>query len=424
MTVGANYAFFSVLRRGLAALLEPGAVSTDPRVAVAVTFTAGGAPVTAPPLALRGPGDVAGFDTSCVRRTWPTDGAANAESNYFPLLELVDADLPWRYSPMPTDGDRLTPWLCVIALESGEIEDQVAATAGRPLGAITVGNSDRLPDLTQAWAWAHAQVLVAQDPPPADYDATSTGAVLTQAPSQATARLLCPRQLRPLTSYQAFLVPTFERGRRAGLGQPTTGVDRLAPAWQPGQPSVTLPVYFGWSFQTGEAGDFQSLVSKLKPIADVPDAVWQRELAVSPPGSTPPGWQVVELQSALLPIVAPAAAAGGSPPAPPGPAALPDWPSIDTHGFTAALASRTNAGGTTLDPPLYGRWLAAKNTLETDPGGREEGESRQSTTRISATDAMIANEGAVSRRALPTVRVNRAPVVTATTAEIRTTSSP
>ena len=104
MTVGANYAFFSVLRRGLAALIPTGASSLHPRLDVSVTLSAGGVPVTAPSLALRGPGDVAGFDPSCVQRIWPTAGAVNAESNYFPLLELSDADLPWRYSPGGTDA--------------------------------------------------------------------------------------------------------------------------------------------------------------------------------------------------------------------------------------------------------------------------------------------------------------------------------
>jgi len=366
--VGANYAFFSVLRRGLAALIPTGATSPDPRLDVSVTLSAGGAPVTAPPLALRGPGDVVGFDASCVRRTWPTAGAVNAESNYFPLLELSDADLPWRYSPVGTDGDRLTPWLCLVALESSETEQLLAATSGRPLGAVTVASSDSLPELTQAWAWAHAQVLVAQDPAPADYDAVSTGAILTQTPSQATARLLCPRQLKPQASYQVFLVPTFERGRLAGMGEPTAGVDRLAAAWQPGQTSVELPVYYSWSFQTGDAGDFQSLVSKLKPIANIPDAVWERALAVSPPGADPPTWQVVELQSALLPLVAPPPAAGDAPAGPPVPAVLPEWQSIDEHGFTTALAACTNAAETTLDPPLYGRWLAAAKKLDPSPG--------------------------------------------------------
>jgi hypothetical protein len=357
MTVGANYAFFSVLRRGVAALIPAGVTSPDPRLDVPVTLSAGGSPVTAPAIALRGAGDVLGFDVNCVRRTWPTADAVNAESNYFPLLELSDPDLPWRYSPVGTDGDRLTPWLCLIAVESSEIEQQVSATSGRPLGAVTITGASSLPDLTQAWAWAHAQVLVASDPAPADYDAASINPILTHAPAQATARLLCARQLKPQASYRVFLVPTFERGRLAGLGEPTAGVDRVAPAWQPGQASATLPVYYSWSFQTGDAGDFQSLVMKLKPIADVPEAVWEQELAISPPGADPATWQAVELQSALLPLVTPA------PPAPPAPAEIPEWQTLDAHGFTTALGARTDAAGTTLDPPLYGRWLAAANKL-------------------------------------------------------------
>src|SRR5205085_10727297 len=124
-------------------------------------------------------------------------------------------------------------------------------------------------------------------------------ALVEQAPTRATARLLCPRQLRPQTGYHAFLVPAYERGRLAGLGDPTTGVDRLAPAWQPNHAPVTLPVYSTWSFRTGEPGDFASLAARLHPIAEIPVAVWQRELAVTTPGTEPPQWQVVDLESAL-----------------------------------------------------------------------------------------------------------------------------
>ena len=59
---GPEYAFLSVLRRGLAALVQPGTPAGDPRVAVPVTLATGGSSVTGPALALYGPGDVAGFD--------------------------------------------------------------------------------------------------------------------------------------------------------------------------------------------------------------------------------------------------------------------------------------------------------------------------------------------------------------------------
>jgi hypothetical protein len=346
---GAEYAFFSVLRRGLSALIQPGTPAGDPRVAVPVTLSTGGSSVTGPALALYGPGDVAGFDAGTVRRTWPAAGAGSAEPNYFPLAELSDADLPWRYSPDAAAGDRLTPWLCLIVLADGEIGGQTAATAGHPLATVTVTSGTGLPDLTQAWAWAHAQVFGGPDAPANDYDPAAVAAILAQAPSRASARLLCPRQLSPQTSYQAFLVPTFERGRLAGLGQPVTGVDRLAPAWQPQQEPVTLPVYYSWSFQTGPAGDFASLVAQLHPVGQIPDAVWQRGLAVSPPGADPANWQVVDLASTLMPVGATIAA----------------WPGLDQDGFTTALAARTNTTGTQLAPPLYGRWLAAAGALLT-----------------------------------------------------------
>ena len=164
--------------------------------------------------------------------------------------------------------------------------------------------------------------------------------------------LLCPRQLLPQTSYQAFVVPTFERGRLAGLGQPVTGVDRPQPAWQPQQAPVTLPVYYSWKFQTGPAGDFASLVAELKPVGQIPDAVWERSLAVSPLGASPANWQVVELASALQPVGTTTAA----------------WPGLDQHGFTAALAAQANDTGPQLTPPLYGRWLAAASALLTTAG--------------------------------------------------------
>src|SRR5207248_9240411 len=46
-------------------------------------------------------------------------------------------------------------------------------------------------------------------------------------------------------------------------------------------------------------------------------------------------------------------------------AALPSWDTLDEHGFTAALAARVNTAGTHLEPPLYGRWLAAAAALST-----------------------------------------------------------
>jgi hypothetical protein len=347
----ASYAFLSVVRRGLAALVPPGLPAGDARVGVPVQFSVGGAPVTGlPPAALRGPGDVTGFDAGAIRRTWPAANAVGAETNYFALAELDDADLPWRYTPDATAGDRLAPWLCLIVVEEGEIAGQQPAGAG-PMPVVTVADAGSLPDLSQSWAWAHGQVLGGPDAPATDFDAADVAGLLAQAPARVVARLLCPRQLQPRRSYQAFVVPAYERGRLAGTGERPGGTGRLAPAWTPDQGAVTLPVYASWSFQTGDDGDFASLAAKLHPAGDLSPELWQRQVAVSPPGTDPPAWQVTDLEGALIPVGA----------------AVAEWPGLDAHGFTSALQARTIANSTVLEPPLYGRWLAATDTLSTDP---------------------------------------------------------
>ncbi|HEX7837765.1 MAG TPA: hypothetical protein VF469_09895, partial [Kofleriaceae bacterium] len=348
----ATYRFFSVLRRGLAAAI-PAAPAAGPRIAIPATLTLSGHAVTGlPALALRGPGDVVGFDASVVHRTWPRANTTNAEPNYFAIAELSEADLPWRYTPAASSGDRLTPWLCLIVVEESQLGQWIPASGDRPLAVLTV-DAAQLPDLSQAWAWAHAQLTAEPPGGASDFDAASVNDVLAHQPAQAVSRLLCPRRLDPLTRYVACVVPTFERGRLAGLGQPVAGVDRLAPAWQSGAGPVTLPVYHSWRFQTGQPGDFSALVGLLVARNDLPDSVWERDLAVSPPGADPPAWQVVKLEGALrtLPLD------GQDAP----------WSSLDANGFTTALAAHVNAQGPVLAPPLYGRWLAKANRLSTAP---------------------------------------------------------
>ena len=345
----ATYGFLSVLRRGLAASIPAGAPG-GPRVVVVPSLSVGGQAVTTlPSLAMRGPGDIIGFAPAAICRTWPATNANNAEPNYFALAELRDADLPWRYTPQGTGGDRLMPWLCLIVVEDSEIEPMVPASRDRPLAVLTVNDLGALPDLSQAWAWAHAQIAGGPLAPAVDFDSHSVAALLASDPSRLISRLICPRKLDPQTSYLACVVPTFERGRRAGIGQPVDHVDPSAPAWGTGLAPVTLPVYYSWRFQTGQPGDFAALVALLQARGELPQGVYQREMAVSAPGVEPPVWQVVELEGALRPLKS----------------TWTPWSGLDAHGFTAALAAHTNAAGTKLTPPLYGRWLASAASLST-----------------------------------------------------------
>src|SRR5207244_13562097 len=115
----AQLTFRSWLRRGLATqqkLLN----DNDPRASVTIDVAISGiAKAPSVTLGLYGPGDVKNLIVSSVIRTWPKAGACNAEANYFPLFELYQADLPWRYSPLTTSGKYIKPWLCVVAVLIG-----------------------------------------------------------------------------------------------------------------------------------------------------------------------------------------------------------------------------------------------------------------------------------------------------------------
>ena len=105
---------------------------------------------------------------------------------------------------------------------------------------------------------------------------------------------MCPRLLAPNTDYLACVVPTFELGRKAGLGLPIadtelTAANALAPAWTltaTAPLQVQLPVYYSWEFRTGAGGDFESLARRLR-IAS-PPGLGQRTVVIGQPGFTLP----------------------------------------------------------------------------------------------------------------------------------------
>ncbi len=162
-------------------------------------------------------GDVVGFDSRAVVRVFPAPNVADAEPDYFPLIELDPPDLPWRLTPEAPisgpSGGTLKPWLVLLALRRDEIAGEQPPGEHCPLPSISVAPA-ALPDLSQSWAWAHVSVSGKQA-----FAGDEIKSYLAQNPDRFVARLLCPRRLRPGTAYVACLVPAFKRGRLAGLGQ-------------------------------------------------------------------------------------------------------------------------------------------------------------------------------------------------------------
>jgi hypothetical protein len=360
MTTTGQHTFLPWLRRGVGTTIERADddPTAAPRASLEVNLAVTGGSLSGPidvKLALYGPGDIASLDQRVVIRTWPRPDVFQSEPNFFPLIELQPADLPWRFTPAAASGaDRLRPWLTLIALADAEIASLMPASSDQPLSVLTVEGSASLPPLDQSWAWAHVQVTGAPS-----IDAAGALDLLDHDPSRILARIVCPRRLDPDTVYTAFLVPALERARLAGLRQAVPdGVDGLAPAWAPGQTNVALPVYYHWRFQTGDTGDFASLARRVVP-RPMPPTIGSRAMDESHPGLALPAAAAAPLyaESALRALDSTSTA----------------WSDADKSSWTTALETVLNrpaallaapGGEPAVAPPLYGQWYAAKTTVD------------------------------------------------------------
>ena len=352
----ATLSFIPWLRRGLASgITRPDntpTTETSNAIDVRLNFGLGVAAVDTQ-LDLVEPGDIAGFDARAVVRTFPGNNESDAEFNHLAMLEFDQADLPWRYTPAAAASDKLRPWMTLLILIDDPAEVTIAApTPQQKLAQATVPRN-KLPDLNEAWAWAHVQV----------HGQTTAGSVaeaVTGRPGQVVGRLVSPRALLPQTTYLGLVVPTYERGRRAGLGDNPAGAGVLDLAWQNTDPgSVVLPVYYQWRFQTGTSGSFKDLAIALAP-RELPATVGRRALDVSRPGLGLPAASTTPLgaEGALQSLKA-----VQNPPV---------WDPTEKAAWTTALASVLNTQTVSVPghpsikvvvPPLYGRWHAAQGKL-------------------------------------------------------------
>jgi hypothetical protein len=308
---------------------------------------------------LYGPGDVTGIDPQQVIRTEPRHLATDFEPNYFPAIEFDRPDFPWLFTPaMANTEGRLRPWLCLVVAPKQEgVSLQVDRNL--PLPKLVI-NERELPDLSESWAWAHAQVAGS---PPAKGPLKTA---LAGDPALTLSRLLCPRRLDPLTEYLACVVPAFELGRKAGLGLPIETADeqKLEPAWASGTPSPRqreLPVYFHWEFRTGTGGDFEELARLLEP-RQMSDEVGKRRVDITGFKITPPLPQgtTLELEGALRVPDATTA----------------EWPDGTRKPFQTELKKILDAPWESmkqegkeplLAPPIYGCWQAGRHTVDMAP---------------------------------------------------------
>jgi hypothetical protein len=336
---------------------------------------------------LYGPGDIVGIDSKAVVKTDPLNWITNFEPNYLPYIDFYDEDFPWRYTPAAADlaKSRLRPWITLVVLKETEFTDG-EDLSGKPLPyfdlAAGVNAADVFPKPSELWAWAHVHVNVDLSN---NGDESMPGILqnlertIGQNPDLAYSRIMCPRRLEPDTSYYAFLIPTFETGRLAGLGQdlPATTV-ATASAWDNNQ--TEFPYYYKWFFMAGDFGDFEYLVTLLKP-QPVDSRVGARDMDVIHPGSNlPPINTPANLNNILRLGGALEVPFATLPPADQNVVTMYDqWDQPFPHPFETAIAKFINLADdystkspADIDPadpdpvvtaPLYGRWPALVNRV-------------------------------------------------------------
>lgn len=233
---------------------------------------------------LRGPGHVTALGAQTIMKVEPPDGTQDFENNYFPFVELQPADLPWRFTPAsPGTNNQLRPWLVLVVVRQ-QTGVSIVSEPNAKLPVLRIEApatpSMELPDLSDSSAWAHVQTTL----PPSEL----TDALKTDA-SAAVARLMCPRYLEPNAAWIACLVPAFDVGRYAGLGEDGATATEAHPAWDHTNPEtldetvVRLPVYHRWMFSTGPSGDFESLARRLE-AEDGSTTLGRVDLDVTNPG--------------------------------------------------------------------------------------------------------------------------------------------
>ncbi|MFM9985593.1 MAG: hypothetical protein ACKVOK_10205 [Flavobacteriales bacterium] len=383
-----KFTFLPWLRKGIGSAITQTEASANP-AAIRATVDAHvhmNTSTLTKSLVIQGPVDVLKINSQAVLRVEPVSGIQNFEGNYLPFIEFYAEDLPWRYSPAlpdPAHPERLTPWMCLIVLKAGEnaeftidksspdkpriiFSDKVHMDTNNPVvpdDKEAIWNI--LPPSDQLYAWAHVQVNK-------HYDGTEAeiyNAVLQDVkddPNLAFSRILCPRHLELNQEYAAFLIPTFELGRRTGLGESDlSGANSLTKAWSATSYPSTLPFYYTWQFKTSSQGDFETLARLIEPEFAPPQA-GGRHMSLTETGMNivvASNQQSVLLEGALRPVGV--------------------QPNLITnqaifHSYVEKIRNRINlsdlntSGHSTtfydpddpgVLPPIYGQWHAQQNNV-------------------------------------------------------------
>jgi hypothetical protein len=324
---------------------------------------------------IEGPGDVLGIQSNQIIRVHPAKGVDDFETTNLVYVEFYEEDFPWRFTPAKPSGNNLRPWLALLVLKTSEFIRNTQG--GTPAPFIRI-----LPDALQTalfpenelhhFAHVHALETLSENISNASNAADEIRAAVENNPDLALSRIICPRKLDGDTEYHAFLVPAYETGRLAGLGQPATGVIAQLPSWKRnnlGNNPFEIPYYYTWSFRTGSMGGFKELVTALEVRTFPGNTGREMDLSDIGYGIKPAGHDATALVEGAVKSI--------SHVTPPWPVDEPDlqqklkemlnlnqtlqkeMPTVPSGNFY----SPNEVNDPIITPPVYGRWHAFVDTL-------------------------------------------------------------
>jgi hypothetical protein len=276
-----------------------------------------------------GPGHITGVNERVIIKTFPENNVTNAPWANLAYVEFYEEDFPWRYTPAKADGNRLRPWVSLLVLKEGEFSIRFDPNAPLPYIDLPMLLEDSTPNPAldipsdNIWAWAHVQINKALQTDKTDVskhaDLTNEiDELIRSNPDVALSRLVCPRKLEAEAKYTAFLIPSFEVGRLAGLGEDASTTEILRSSWTSTDLNTAakkMPFYHHWTFSTGEDGDFETLAQKLKPksiqnvtpktlnIESLTTHFYDEIMAQRPFATSPNTTKKIDIDTALTPQV-------------------------------------------------------------------------------------------------------------------------
>ena len=212
---------------------------------------------------LAGPADIKSVNQAAISQVVPVHNSSGYSKDYMPYVEFYEEDFPWRYTPLPS-SDKLKPWLLLLACKSadGDVPSEYVIktdSQGFKSVAITPSDNTLYPSYEEFHKLAHVQITTPDSITGDDIEKIKQ--YIKDNPDDGISRLFCNRPLEADTAYTIFLVPAFELGRRAGLGENLSGAKLDQLSWNPGTSARTFPVYYQWTMRTGSE-KFMKLAGK------------------------------------------------------------------------------------------------------------------------------------------------------------------